>query len=220
MRNLLKVIIIAALLTVSLSSFAFADDPNDANDAILVYNYNQNYWYANGSSSSWSTGNSSMSGYMIFDVIYDANGAVSDINDVTQFNLYRSGSSKYYYETTPNLDIIRVPETGTSTSSRHGTWTFVQSSSSSSLADLTIVQGDFQSSLNIGNSDPNECASRLDGSREYYNPGENTSIKSYDISWRLNRGWTRRYNYQNMNMSQVRSDIRSYLRRRGYGGDM
>ena len=123
MRNLLKVIIVAALLSVSLSSFAFADDPNDA---ILVYKYTQNYWYAYGSASSWSTGNSSMSGYIVFDVTYDANGYVSDINDVTQFNLYRSGGSRYYTETTPTFDaLIRVSET--STSSRFGTWSFVQS---------------------------------------------------------------------------------------------
>lgn len=216
MKNLLKVLIVATLLSVSLSSFAFAFD-SSGNDSILVYNITQNYWYASGSGSYWSTSNSSMRGYMVFDIIYDANGYASDINDVTQFNVYKSGGSKYYYETTPTFDYFgRVSDPNSASGT--ATWTFVQSGSTSSLGDLTMLRGDV-SNRNIGNSDPNEVAPSLEGSQLYYSSEESSYIRSHVCCWRLDNGLTKKYNSQNMNMSEVRADIHSRLQRKGYSND-
>lgn len=209
MKSLSKIVIVLVLLSINHSVLA-----QPANNNILVYNKIKNYWYASGAGSSWSVGNSSSRGYLIFDVSYDPNGAVSGINDVSQFDYGRSGGSKWYSESTPSFDgITRVTNPATSSID----WVLVQSEVNESSGDLSIFRGDAVIG-DIGNADPNEVANQINGSQLYYFPGTSNSLQFNDWSLRLQRSWTKSYNQQNMSMSEVKSDIRSRLQNEGYSG--
>ena len=209
MKNLSKIAIVLILLSISSSLLA-----QPANNNILVYSRTNNYWYAYGSDSSWSFGNSSSRGYLIFDVSYDPNGALSGINNVAQFDYGKSGGSKWYSESTPSFDgITRVTNSNTSSTD----WVLVQSDVGESSGDLSMFRGKAVSN-DIGNADPNEVANQFNGNQLFYSPGMSNSLQFSDESLRLQRSWTKTYNQQSMNITEVRSDIRSKLEGKGYHG--
>ncbi len=209
MKNLSKIVIVLVLLSINHSLLA-----QPANNNILVYNKTNKYWYASGSGSTWSFGNSSSRGYLIFDVSYDPNGAVSGINDVAQFDYGRSGSSRWYSESTPSFDgITRVTNSAPSSIN----WVLVQSEVNESSGDLSIFRGK-AAIKDIGNTDPNEVANQFNGNQLFYSPGMSNSLQFSDLSLRLQLSWTKMYNQQSMNMTEARSHLRSYLQSKGYHG--
>lgn len=167
-----------------------------ADGEIIIYRKLLKCWQATEDGEQWTVSDQKIKGFLVLDIVYDANGAIDSIDDAYQVEYGKNSEGNKVYSSTEHdgLDVVRVQ------GDNSVEWIFVETDFSGDSGDITLLRGAAVSSR-IGNADPNEVARQLNGKLLSYSPDEGADV--FEIcQWnlRLHQSWTKLANEEGLNI--------------------
>jgi hypothetical protein len=186
-----------------------------ARSEILIYKKTLKCLTASEDDELWDVEYEIEKGFLVFDVGYDPNGAITSIHDVDQIDYERSGRNKWYYLRDPWFDFARTEiEKGI-------LWVFMEKDTDSIEGEILVMTGKAKDKkIGLGRDEPRGVAKTIKGKiLADWITGEGI-LQICTISLRLHSGWTKRANdadQGNQDFDYAVSDIvMAYLDDKGY----
>jgi len=205
MKMLSKSAIVLAILAICLP----------VHGEILIYKKTMKCLMASENDVLWDVDEEKDRGFLVLDVIYDANGAVSEIRDAEQIDFERNGRYKWYWQEEHWFQFAGIEL------EKSLLWVLMQKYSNEGGAEIFVMTGKAKDTrIGLGKDERREVAKTIKGDILADWVDSEGIVQICTISLRLQTKWTKQANDENEGDQDfeyaINDIVKAYLEKRGY----